>query len=323
MNNSLIPTPADVIARIRQTGKWTLWIILILLLVTGANPFVTINAGNRGVVFDRLRGGVQEQVLDEGLKLKVPYFQSIIELPVRTQRIVFTGGGGTGNKSLSYASSDFMGRASQHGRMLAASSDLQDVYVDAVITYHLEPSQVGKIYQTVGTDFENKKVVPRAIDVVKTHTAKFKVAEILTKREEIRNQIIEDLKARLAVDGIILEDVELTNFDFNAEFKAAIERKQIAEQEAETEENKLRQKEIQVQQTIKIAEADKQAKILEGESIAEYNRLIQQEITPQVIEYKQLENQREAINKWSGTYPTTYFGGESGAVPLINLGNEE
>jgi hypothetical protein len=53
--------------------------------------------------------------------------------------------------------------------------------------------------------------------------------------------------------------------------------------------------------------------------LAQYNQLIQQEISPEVLEYKSLENARSAIEKWNGSYPTTYFGGENAAVPLINL----
>ncbi len=72
---------------------------------------------------------------------------------------------------------------------------------------------------------------------------------------------------------------------------------------------------------MKKAEATKQSKILEGEGIAEYNKLIQQEISDNVLEYKRLENVKNAIEKWNGSYPQTYFGsgGEGSPIPLINL----
>ncbi len=320
--NKNITSNSNLMLKITSIFKWTFIAFILLIVIIMINPFVTIKAGHRGVVFDKLRGGVQSETWQEGLHFKIPFFQNVIQIPIKTQKIVFVNQSNSRlayNKISQLASFDD-GYTQKLGSMLAASSDLQDVYVDAVITYHLSPESVYKIYQEVGTDYEAKKVVPRAIDSVKTFTAKFKVADILTKREEIKNKVFGDLKANLEKDGIILEDVNLTNFDFNSQFKSAIEQKQIEEQKAQKEEYILKQVEISSQQKVKKAEADKQAKVLEGEGIAEYNKLIQQEITDRVLEYKKLENARIAIERWSGTYPQTYFGsGENTPIPLINL----
>lgn len=305
--------------------KWFLIVFVGFIVFFSVNPFVTIEAGHRGIVFDKLRDGVQATAWTEGLHFRIPFVQSVTQIPVRTQKVVFVNQSNDRLALNSYSKmtsqlSNYNEQAKTIGSMLAASSDLQDVYIDAVITYHLSPEKVSSIYQEVGLDYEAKKVVPRAIDSVKTFTAKYKVADILTKREEIKSKVFEDLKINLEKDNIILEDVNLTNFDFNAQFKTAIEQKQIEEQKAQKEEYILKQKEIQVQQMVKSAEATKEAKILEGEGIAEYNRLIQQEITDKVIDYKRLENAKLAIEKWKGTYPTTYFGsGENSPIPLINL----
>lgn len=286
--------------------KWGIVFIVALLAFFSINPFVNISAGHRGIVFDKVRGGVQMETMREGLHFRIPFLQSVVQIPIRTQKVVF--------------SNDYSKYDNRRSSMKAASSDLQDVNVDVIVTYHLESNSVAKVYQEVGSDYESKKVVPRAVDAIKTFTAKYKVAEILTKREEIRDKVFRYLEKELLNNHIVLEDVNLTNFDFNDQFKAAIEQKQIEEQKAQKEEYILKQKEIRVQQIIKEAEADKQAKILEGEGIAEYNKLIQMEITDKVLEYKRLENAKKAIEKWNGLYPATYFGSsENSAIPLINL----
>ncbi len=301
--------------KIFKVFKWVGLSFLLLIVVTIVNPFVTIEAGHRGVVFDKLQGGIQAQTLSEGLHFRIPIIQRVLQIPVRTQKIAFVN---TSNSQLSYNKLSLGSVQKQLGSMFAASSDLQDVYVDAIVTYHLEPDNVAKVYQEFGNDYEDKKVVPRAIDSVKTYTAKYKVADILTKREEIKDKVFQDLKTNLEKDHIILEDVNLVNFDFNKQFKDAIEQKQIEEQKAEKEKYILQQIEISSQQEVKKAEAAKQSKILEGEGIAEYNKLIQQEITDNVLEYKKLENAKMAIEKWNGNYPATYMGSDS-AIPLINL----
>jgi prohibitin 2 len=293
--------------QIRKNAKYIGILLFVFFGFFSLNPFVNIPAGHVGVVFDKLQGGVQEQTISEGLHFRMPIFQSVIEIPTRTQKVVFG------------ETQDIGSHASRHAMLSAASSDLQDVYIDAVVTYHLNKPAVAKIYQDVGIDYEIKKIVPKVTDQIKTYTAKYKVAEILTNREEIKNRVFDALKEDLADENIVLEDVNLVNFDFNPNFKAAIEQKQVEEQKAQKEEYVLQQIEISSQQKVKKAEAEKQAKILEGEGLAQYNQLIQQEISPEVLEYKSLENARSAIEKWNGSYPTTYFGGENAAVPLINL----
>lgn len=305
-------TTQNIAGKIKGLFK-IIGIIFILFVFLSLNPFVTIDAGHQGVVFDKLRGGVQTDTMGEGLHFRIPFFQKITQIPIRTQKLVFSN-----DRSGKYSQGM---NVNQQSRLSAASSDLQDVYVDAVVTYHIEKSSVAKIYQEVGTDYAAKKVTPKVADSVKTYTAKFKVAEILTKREEIKNKVMEDLKTNLAKDSIILEDINLVNFDFNQQFKAAIEQKQIEEQKAEKEKYILQQIEISSQQQVKKAEATKQSKILEGEGIAAYNKSIQQEITNNVLEYKRLENAKNAIEKWNGTYPSTYFGSgdKNSPIPLINL----
>lgn len=303
--------------------KYVFFFFILLILLLAINPFVNIEAGHRGVLFDKLRDGVQTGSMDEGLHFIVPFFQSVVQIPVRTQRVIFSGMDYSMNTNVMVYDNDFYNENpydKRYQRLSAATADLQDVYVDAILTYHIDPKYVAKVYQDFGADYQSKKVVPRTVDAVKTYTAKYKVAEILTKREDIKKQVFEYLKKELEKDHMIVEDINLTNFDFNAQFKESIEQKQIEEQKAQKEEYILKQKEIQVQQRIKEAEANKQSKVLEGEGIAEYNKLIQQEISDNVLEYKRLENMKNAIEKWNGAYPTTYFGGgENNAVPLINL----
>lgn len=295
-------------------------ILIIILVIVVLNPFVNIEAGHRGIVFDKLRGGVQEQTLTEGLHFRMPLFQTIVQTPIRSQKIRFIDSSNTKlalNQFSSYMSEDVY--TQKLGSMQAASSDLQDVYIDATITYHIEADAVAKVYQEVGLDYESKKVIPKIIDAVKTQTAKYKVGDILTKREEIRKKVFESLLADLGEDNIVLEDINLTNFNFNEQFKNAIEQKQIEEQKAQKEEYILQQVEIRSQQRVKEAEANKEAKVLEGEGLSEFNRLIQQEITAEVLEYKRLENAKLAIEGWDGVYPKTYFGGDQTTIPLIPL----
>ncbi len=298
--------------------KYLLILFIVIFVFAALNPLVVIEAWQRWVVFSKF-GWVKVNVLDEWIHFRIPLIESITPMDVRTQKILFTDN-----------PQKYPDIRSSRARLESASSDLQDVYVDAIVTYSLDKSNVSKIFQDVWLDYESKKVIPRVIDSIKTHTAKFKVAEILTNREKIKSNVEEELTADFANQWIILEWVSLTNFNFNAEFKKSIEEKQIAEQLKEKESYELDRVAIQAQQKVKQAEAEaeakikqaeweKTAKILEWEWIEEYNRLIRQQITAEVIDYKKLENEASAISKWNWEYPSTYLWSDWWAIPLINI----
>ncbi|MFK7779619.1 MAG: prohibitin family protein [Candidatus Gracilibacteria bacterium] len=309
------------IPKLNFTIKAITTIVIVTMGIIILNPLVVIEAGHRGVVFSKF-GGVKAEALGEGIHLRIPLVESIQQLNVRTQKILFT------NNPEKYPDI-----SNVRARLDSASSDLQDVYVDTIVTFSLEKSQVSKIYQNVGLDYESKKVIPLIINSIKTHTAKFRVSEILTNREKIKNAVEKELTEEFGKVGIILEGVSLANFDFNAEFKKSIEEKQIAEQRMEKEKYELERIAIKAQQKVKEAEADaeakikraegeKRAKILEGEGIESYNKLIKLELSESVLDYKALEIQLQAIDKWKGDYPTYYMGGEGSAIPLINIGSK-
>ena len=309
------------IKKLKLIMKIVVTFLFIIIGFSILNPLVVIDAWHKWVVFSKF-GWVKAEALSEWIHIRIPLIETIQQMNVRTQKIVFT------NNPEKYPDI-----SNTRARLDSASSDLQDVYVDTIVTFSLEKSQVSKIYQNVWLDYESKKVVPLIINSIKTHTAKFKVSEILTKREEIKKNVEAELSEEFAKEWILLEWVSLANFDFNAEFKKSIEEKQIAEQRMEKEKYELERVAIQAQQKVKEAEADaeakikraeweKQAKILEWEGIENYNKLIKLELSTWVLDYKKLENELKAIDKWKWDYPTYYMWWEGWAIPLINIGSK-
>ena len=292
--------------------------IILIIWFSLLNPLVVIDAWNRWVVFSKF-GWVKATALWEWIHLRIPLIESIVQMNVRTQKILFT------NNPEKYPDINNI-----RSRLDSASSDLQDVYVDTIVTFSLSKEHVSKTYQDVWLDYESKKVIPLIINSIKTHTAKYKVSEILTNREKIKNAVEEELTKEFAKEWIIFEWVSLADFNFNADFKKSIEEKQIAEQRMEKEKYELERIAIQAQQKVKEAEADaeaqikraeweKKAKILEWEGIESYNKLIKQELSDWVLDYKALEIQLQAIGKWKWDYPTYYMWWEGWAIPLINI----
>lgn len=249
---------------------------IVLLGLIAFRPFSIINAGERGVVM-RL-GKVQDTILDEGIHFIVPVVTSVKSLNVRVQKNGFK--------------SD------------AASKDLQKVTTELAVNWHIDPTKVNKIYQSVGDEenIVNGIITPAVSEVLKAATAKKTAEEIITKRTALKEEIDKSLETRLATYGILIDDVSLVDFSFSPEFSKAIEAKQIAEQEA-------RQASFIAQKASQEAQAD----INRAKGQAEAQRLQRQTLTPELL-------QKQAIEKWDGRFPMVM--GENGALPFINIDSE-
>lgn len=172
----------------------------------------------------------------------------------------------------------------------AASQDLQDVKVTVVTNYHIEQGKVGELFRTVGDDYKARIIDPAIQESVKASTAKYPIGDLITKRAEVKEIILKSLQSRLDFRGIKVEDISLTNLEFSHSFTVAIEQKQVAEQQAQ-----------QAKFAAEKAANDAQAEINKAQGDAEAQRLRQSTLTPELL-------QQQAINKWSGNFPT-YYGG--------------
>ncbi len=299
INNNPKPSSKGIV-KILKWGALILAVIIIVTSIVGSVP-----AGYVGITVTM--GSVSQTVRREGIYVKLPFVQTIRTMEARTQKVEWSD---------------------KANPITAASKDLQDVYILAVVTYHISPEKAPRIFQTIGMDYADKKVIPLTLNAIKTHTGKYNVAEILNNREKITNDVNTDVAAQLLANDIILENVSLVNIDFRPEYKEAIEQKQIAEKQVETQRYTLEKQALEAQQQVKKAEADKQAmileaeaekqaKILEGEGVEEFNKKVTQSITSELLKYKELQNQEKAIDRWNGEYPSVVAGGES--IPLIQM----
>jgi prohibitin 1 len=253
------------------------WLFAIVAVIFGISTifkaFVSIPAGNRGVVM--AFGKVQDAVLSEGLHIIMPFRDSVQIMSVQILRTDLN--------------------------MTAASGDMQDVNSSVVINWSIDPGSVNKIYQSVGDEdlIASKIIAPAVLESFKAATAKRHADQILQNREDLRAEFDSALKDKLSKYPITIVATSITDIEFSAEYKKAIEEKQVAEQDA--------QKAIYVAEQ---AKNDAQAKINEAYGDAQANKLKSLTITPKIIAMAW-------ISKWSGVLPTVVLGSKS--MPMINL----
>jgi regulator of protease activity HflC (stomatin/prohibitin superfamily) len=245
--------------------------------------FYIISAGERGILLTF--GNPDMSPKTEGLHFKIPIVQSVVKMDIKTQK--------------------YEADAS------AASKDLQTVTSKIATNYHLQSDSVPVIYKEIGLDYSSRVIQPLEQEIVKSITAKFTAEELITKREEVRIEIKQLLYERLLPRGIVIEEVSITNFDFSPEFNKAIEAKVTNQQAALAAQNKLEQVKYEAEQTITKASAE-----------AEALRLQKTQITPELLQLRQIEVQaksldvqRAAIDKWSGNLPQV----TGSAIPFLSI----
>ncbi|MEG4167080.1 MULTISPECIES: prohibitin family protein [unclassified Microcoleus] len=249
--------------------------IVIVFLAILSKFFVIVNAGERGVLMQF--GKVQEQVLGEGIHVIVPTVYTVKKLSVRVQK--------------------------QESSAEASSKDLQDVFTDVALNWHIIPEEANAIFQQIG---DEKEVVARIIDpaveeVLKAVMAKYTAEEIITKRGEVKAAVDDSLTLRLVTYHIAVDDISLVHVHFSERFSEAVEAKQIAEQEA-------KRGEFLALKAVKQAEA--KVNLAKGE--AEVQRLLRDNLTPELLE-------RQAIEKWDGKLPLIVGDGGKNLLDLRKL----
>ncbi len=253
----------------------SIFVLLIIFLIM--NPFVIIPAGHRGVVLNW--GAVQTIVMGEGLSFRWPIYQSITKMDVR---ILVT-----------------------QPDCDAVTKDQQVNHTKVAVNYQVIPETASWVLQNLGLGYKDSMLSPKTQEIVKAITARYDALELITKREQIRNEMKEHLAAALLPYKIKVVDFSVVNFKWSPAFEAAIEAKQVAEQEAAKSKRVLERIKYEAQQKIESAKAE-----------AESLRLQKEQVTPAMIKLRQIEVNSKAIEKWDGKLPK-WTGG--GAIPFIDM----
>lgn len=260
-------------------------VLVFIIFIFLWSSFVIVPAGHRGVVL--WWGSVEKRVMGEGLNFKVPFAERVIKVDVRVQPHPFK-------------------------EIDAASKEYQMVKLTGMMNFHIDPGYVNILYQKVGLDFANKVIDPAFNDFVKEVVPNYPITEILPKREEIRKRAMTKLGENLARYHIIVDDIYISNIRFSPEYEKAVEAKQVAQQQVETQRQILAQREIEAQQKVVTAKGEAESILVVAQGQAKANEALSRSISPILVEYKSIE-------KWNGILPQ-FTGGVTPFIDLSKMG---
>ena len=277
-----------------SAGKLIAFIAAIVaVIIVAASCFTVVPAGHTGVVVNM--GRVSETVLQEGFHFKTPFVQEIVQID---NRIV----------KLEVATDAF-------------SKDLQTVSTVLAVNYRIAKDMSYSIYKEVGSNFESVLVMPAVNEVLKAVVAKYTASDLVASRSEVSVMLDEELNGKLNARGIFIEDLNIIDWDFSAEYIAAVEAKQVAEQnliktKTEQEEQiviaeaEAKKKRIAADTAIIAAKAEAERIRIEAEATAEANRTIAESLNDAILRNKTIE-------KWDGQLPRVTAG--EGSTPMISV----
>jgi regulator of protease activity HflC (stomatin/prohibitin superfamily) len=109
--------------------------------------------------------------------------------------------------------------------------------------------------------------------------------------------------------GFVVDKVNLGASHLPDAIEKQMQQKMGAQQQAQQAEYELQRQQTLAKAKVAEAEGDAQATLVKAKAQAEANKLLQEALTPLLI-------QNKAIERWNGTLPQ-FTGG--GAVPFLNL----
>ena len=250
--------------------------LLVFIATVVFSSFTVISAGHTGVQVTL--GEVNPVPLTEGVHFVNP-ISSVKDVDVRLQKDQLTGAN-------------------------AGTKDLQQVHTDIVVQYRLNASKVPQIYKDFGLNVDEKVLGPAINEAFKTVTAHYTSEELITKRQQVSEEIQTHLKAKVAPFDIDVSGISLVNFGFSADYQKAIEQKVISVQQTAKAEQDLRRIEVEAKSRIAQAEGEAKAISIQAQAIQSNGG----------ANYVALQ----WIEKWNGALPSTMLGGDT--KTLMNFG---
>lgn len=284
---------ADWMIRKRQ------WFSLFGLIICLLGFIKTVPTGSTGIV--TTFGRIENITLDAGIHFMAPW-KKVVNMDNRTQK--------------------------QSIEMPCFSSDIQEVNVIYTVNYQINKANAQEIYRTIGKDYFDTIVMPKALEAVKSVFAKYTAEALVESRAGLSKEIEAVLVDDLSKQNIQITATSIENIDFTDAFTNAVEAKQVAEQ------NKLKAQTEQAQATLEAqaqaerqvikAQADADASILAAKADAEVAKISSDSALYQgEKEASILQRVGEQLAKYPDLVKYKYIEGWDGKMPQTILGNSD
>lgn len=259
-------------------------ILIIGAVIVGAlilifNIAVTIKAGEAGVLFRPLSGGINtERTYGEGLHIIAPW-NKMITYEVRQQEVLET--------------------------MAVLSSNGLEINVDVSVWYQPSYAELPSLHQERGQQYLERVVKPAMRSATRSVIGRYTPEEIYSsKRDAIQNEIFEETSKLLTNQYIQINAVLVRDITLPPSIKQAIE-------------NKLTQEQAFLEYEFRLEREKKEAERLriEAEGKAQANKILNASLTDNILTEKGIQATLSLAN--SSNSKIIVIGGGDEGLPII------
>ena len=252
---------------------------LIFVVMFGSSMFVTINPGQKGVLFKTLGDGLdKDYVYGQGLHIIAPWNDMIVYDVKETETFE---------------------------KMEVLSSNGLSIKIDLSILHHPVHDRIGYLHDNLGENYLEKIIKPAVRSVTREVIGNYLPEELYnSKRKEIEDEIFAKTQDIVSEKDITLPAIYIRDVTLPQTLVSAIEQKLKQEQES-------------LEYEFKIDKAKKEAerKEIEANGIAEFQRIVNKTITPQLLKWKGVEATQEIAK--STNSKVIVIGNGDGDLPII------
>lgn len=259
-------------------------ILLFTIIFLSSSIFLTIDAGERGVLFKRFGGGLDMETIYPSGFLVIAPWNTMHVYDVKERNIEET--------------------------MDVLDKNGLSIKVDVSLRFHPVYDKIGYLHEYFGKDYINQLIIPEIRSTVRRVTGRYTAEEIYsTKRSEVETAIIDEAQKILEHpdNNIQMKALLIRSIDLPEQIKLAIENKLKQEQEALAYQFRLERER---------SEAERKRIAAEGE--AEANKIINSSLTDELLKMRGIEATTSLAN--SSNAKVVVIGSGDSGLPLI-LGN--
>jgi regulator of protease activity HflC (stomatin/prohibitin superfamily) len=252
---------------------------LIFVVMFGSSMFVTIDSGEKGVLFKKFGGGLEKDfVYGQGFHIIAPWNDMFV-YDVKIHETF--------------------------EKMEVLSKNGLSIKIDLSFRYMPVQEKIGHLHDEIGRDYLERIIKPEIRSVTREVIGNYLPEELYsTKREAIEDEIESLTRVKveakyLTLDAILIRDVTLP-----LTLRNGIEKKLVQEQES-------------LEYEFKIDKARKEAerKEIEANGIAKFQQIVNRTITPQLLKWKGVEATQEIAK--SSNAKVIVIGNGDGDLPII------
>ena len=200
--------------------------ILFFLMIVGSNISITINPGERGIIFRKFTTGLHKvNTFAPGFHLVAPW-NTIFVYEVKEQKV-----------------EESMDILDKNGLSMA---------IDITLRYNPTYEKIGFLHEEFGRSYVDRLVIPEVRSSVRKVMGRYEAEEIYsTKRNEVESKIIEETKSVLAENNVIMKALLIRSIRLPEKIRQAID-------------DKLKQEQESLEYEFRLVAADKEAEAKEA-----------------------------------------------------------